>query len=483
MIKKFLLALLAFTQAILAAQDPQGQLLQVVETFRHGARYRIYNSSYPDNNQINYGELTAEGQRMHYVLGVTLQQNYANRLNFPQTYDHTFLYAKSTNVNRTIMSAYSQLAGMFPLNKGLSVENTVEQFKIPPFYPQLAHVNEEIYALAGGQQPIPIHVKEQKDEKQLLGYMDACQNAKQWSKNNKDDSDWNRIKGEFQPLIDKLANDKYFELPANPDLDLISELVDTLVAIKWAGDTDKNNEIEVHIDGFNLPLDEMINPINFNTMWVQMNLLYTIQLHLALFKTQQQKKTSVTPFFNELLAYFNNYLNANDSNPYFKWIMLSAHDTTIAMVAQGLNLTSWQCMELVKNQNFVSNPSSPCIYTYPGFASNIIFELYEDANKKPYVKALYNGTEQPLCGTADTFCYLDQLAQSISYSIVSDFDEECGNPIYVSSPDSSSTPTWAIVVIVVVSVLFLGALGYIFFQRRKILSLQSINRNSSYSQI
>ncbi|KAL4454537.1 hypothetical protein ABPG74_021742 [Tetrahymena malaccensis] len=483
MIKKFLLAIFAITQAILAAEPQGGKLLQVVETFRHGARYRIYNSSYPDNDQINYGELTAEGQRMHYVLGVTLQQKYADSLKFPQTYDHTFIYAKSTNVNRTIMSAYSQLAGMFPLNKGLSVENINNQFLIPPFDPAPVNVDEPKYALAGGQQPIPIHVKEQKDEKQLLGYMDACKNAAQWSKDNKDDSDWNRIKGEFQPLIDKLANDKYFQLPANPDLDIISQLVDTLIAIKWAGDATKNNEIAAHVEGFLMPLDEMMNPANFNVMWVQMNLLYTIQLHLALFKTKQQKQTSVTPFFNELLAYFNNYLNATDSNPYFKWIMLSAHDTTIAMVAQGLNLTSWECMEQVKNQTFPSNPSSPCIYTYPGFASNIIFELYEDANKKPYVKALYNGTAQPLCGTADTFCYLDQFAQSISYSIVSDFDKECDNPIYVSSPDSSSTPTWAIVVIVVVSVLFVGALGYIFFQRKKILSLQSLDKNSNYSQI
>ncbi|EAR98026.1 histidine phosphatase family (branch 2) protein (macronuclear) [Tetrahymena thermophila SB210] len=483
MIKKFVLAFLAFTQAILAAQDPQGKLLQVVETFRHGARYRIYNSSYPNNNQINYGELTAEGQRMHYVLGVTLQQNYAQSLNFPDKYDHTFIYAKSTNVNRTIMSAYSQLAGMFPLNKGIDVENINTQFMVPPFT-KIADIGQQKYALAGGQQPIPIHVKEQKDEKQLLGYGDACNNSPKWSQKNKDDSDWNRIKGEFQPLIDKLANNKFFQLPANPDLDTIAQLVDTLIAIKWAGDDAQNTLIAAQIEGFLLPLDEMMNPNNFNVMWVQMNLLYSIQLHLALFKTEQQKKTSVTPFFNELLAYFNNYLSAKDTqNPFFKWIMLSAHDTTIAMVAQGLNLTSWQCMEQVKNQTFASNPSSPCIYTYPGFASNIIFELYEDNNKKPYVKALYNGTAQPLCGTADTFCYLDQFTQSISYSIVSDFDKECDNPIYVSSPDSSSTPTWAIVVIVIVSVLFVGALGYIFFQRKKILSLQSIDKNSNYSQI
>ena len=67
-------------------------------------------------------------------------------------------------------------------------------------------------------------------------------------------------------------------------------------------------------------------------------------MHLALFKTNQQKATTVTPYFNELLAYFNNTLTAPADTPYFKWIMLSAHDTTIAMVSQGMNFTSWECM-------------------------------------------------------------------------------------------------------------------------------------------
>lgn len=46
---------------------------------------------------------------MHYVLGKTLYTKYADYqgFRFPNTYDHTFFHAKSTNVNRTIMSAYS----------------------------------------------------------------------------------------------------------------------------------------------------------------------------------------------------------------------------------------------------------------------------------------------------------------------------------------------------------------------------------------
>lgn len=168
---------------------------------------------------------------------------------------------------------------------------------------------------------------------------------------------------------------------------------------------------------------QMLDPANKNNLWVRMNLLYTIQLNLALFKTNQQKHTSVTPYFNELLAYFNNALNTPG---YFKWIMLSAHDTTIAMVSQGMNFTSWECQEAYGNGTLASG--APCLYTYPGFASNIIYELYQDINNKPFIKTLYNGTEMAICNTQNTYCYLDDFTNIINNFVVANYDEACGNP-------------------------------------------------------
>ena len=49
----------------------------------------------------DYGELTAEGEREHYVLGQTMREKYADSdIKFPIAYDHTWIYAKSTDVNR-----------------------------------------------------------------------------------------------------------------------------------------------------------------------------------------------------------------------------------------------------------------------------------------------------------------------------------------------------------------------------------------------
>ncbi|KAL4498398.1 hypothetical protein ABPG72_013204 [Tetrahymena utriculariae] len=236
------------------------------------------------------------------------------------------------------MSAASQLAGIFPLQYGQKILNVSDQFLTPP-YQNISKINDTVFALEGGFQPIPIHVRDLKDEKQLLGYMDSCSKAPQWENENHKSEEWIRIENEYQNLIDDLIEDEYFGLKKDSNIFDISNLVDTLMSEKWFGNEEKNKEISEHVDGFLLSQEQLVLPENFSRMWVQMNLIYTTVLHLSLYKTPQQKKTSVTPFFNELLNYFNNYINDKE---YYKWIMLSAHDTTIAMISQGMNFTSWE---------------------------------------------------------------------------------------------------------------------------------------------
>lgn len=99
--------------------------------------------------------------------------------------------------------------------------------------------------------------------------------------------DWNRIQGEFQPIIDQLIAIPYLKIPAGSNMEVISQLVDTLIAIKWLSDPVQTAAIAAVIEGYKLSLDDMALPKNRNSLWVKMNLLYTIQLNLALFKTPQ----------------------------------------------------------------------------------------------------------------------------------------------------------------------------------------------------
>lgn len=50
---------------------------------------------------------------MHYLLGRVMYEEYWNELGLTNKLNETFIYVKSTNVNRTIESVQSQLFGLF----------------------------------------------------------------------------------------------------------------------------------------------------------------------------------------------------------------------------------------------------------------------------------------------------------------------------------------------------------------------------------
>ena len=96
--------------------NAQEKLLFVFQQFRHGARqpYRsfddknwkdIFKESWKGN-----GELTPIGMRMHYLLGINTKMKYNE---FLKEYNPNDILIRSTDVNRTILSGFSTLQGLF----------------------------------------------------------------------------------------------------------------------------------------------------------------------------------------------------------------------------------------------------------------------------------------------------------------------------------------------------------------------------------
>lgn len=87
--------------------------------FRHGDRTPI--SPYPNDPYKNssvwsagWGQLTNRGKERHYELGKWLRHRYEDFL--PMEYSRDDIYIRSTDVDRTLMSAESNLAGLYPPN-------------------------------------------------------------------------------------------------------------------------------------------------------------------------------------------------------------------------------------------------------------------------------------------------------------------------------------------------------------------------------
>ena len=98
-------------------KEEKSKLLFVWEQFRHGARGPwisvdpITGLDFIGEKWVGEGELTPLGIRMHYLLGVSMKKRYKNFLS--EQFNPNEIFIISTDVNRTIMSSYAHLQGMY----------------------------------------------------------------------------------------------------------------------------------------------------------------------------------------------------------------------------------------------------------------------------------------------------------------------------------------------------------------------------------
>ena len=95
----------------------------IFSIFRHGVRAPMDKEFENDTDLLGgkwnqKAELTSTGRKQHYNIGLKNKKRYSNFIN--NTYDPKEIIVFSTNTNRTISSAQSQLLGLF---NGLSYKN------------------------------------------------------------------------------------------------------------------------------------------------------------------------------------------------------------------------------------------------------------------------------------------------------------------------------------------------------------------------
>ncbi len=103
------------------------QLIFAVSLIRHGDRApyaELKSSTIKHEWPWGIGELSPEGMRQEYDLGRTFRRRYVETLKLlPSTYQAKAIYALSTSVNRTVVSAQCLLAGLYPDGTGPRLRN------------------------------------------------------------------------------------------------------------------------------------------------------------------------------------------------------------------------------------------------------------------------------------------------------------------------------------------------------------------------
>lgn len=143
--------------------------LMISELFRHGAR-TAYNDDAPYILKTGIGNLTGNGQRMHFVLGQQVRENYKSLFNYtkenPVSNMDYILY--SSIVQRCIISANSHLLGLFPPGEWVGDLITSEKAftRMPDFDAEITvkFENDTKSALPLGLRVFPILTQTKSDD-------------------------------------------------------------------------------------------------------------------------------------------------------------------------------------------------------------------------------------------------------------------------------------------------------------------------------
>ncbi|MBX9578229.1 MAG: histidine phosphatase family protein [Chthoniobacterales bacterium] len=141
------------------AEHPQEKkkLIFAVDLIRHGDRTPIIAiPKAPHHWPEGLGQLTPLGMHQEYELGQKFQHRYIDQEKLlPRIYQAGTLYVRSTDVDRTLMSAECVLMGLYPPGTG-------------PFLHPTFLMNW--FALPYGFQPIPIHTAPQNHDTLLISH-------------------------------------------------------------------------------------------------------------------------------------------------------------------------------------------------------------------------------------------------------------------------------------------------------------------------
>ena len=349
----------------------------VMTHFRHGARAPqiFYNKEKYLDYALEFwkapGELTPSGQRMHYLLGIRNRIRYIIDGKFlSENFDPHEILIYSSCLNRTIVSAASQLQGLYPQfdQKGEYIYENQTNYSNPRVSINYKIIDEQVeqlgnYSLPNSMILTPIRMINSNEKKMRLYDTGKCKEKITEIKNKNAENlpTLLEIVDNFKKKFsDKLKD--FYGADNEYDISFIENFCDAFIS-----NYNERRNMKLIESGFNeSELKEYCNDFNVKNFrdWV----LGDNEHSLAHLESSKLMSEFIYYMDKRIQNDIKKNKNPDDdvdknlddySNP--KMLMISGHDTTIS------------CFEVFLFIAFDKNINE--LYRYPEFASQISFEV------------------------------------------------------------------------------------------------------------
>ncbi|XP_041053519.1 prostatic acid phosphatase-like isoform X1 [Carcharodon carcharias] len=284
---------------LLRAAEAGRKLKFVNLIYRHGDRSPV--STYPKDPHTEkdwpqgFGQLTQVGMRQHYKLGQYLQRRYKDFLN--SSYHREEIYVRSTDVDRTLMSALSDLAGLYPPH------------------------GHQIFKPDLNWQPIPVHTVPAEDEKLLMYPLKNCPRYEELLNATMNCPQYKAIMRENHDFL------KMLSINVGVPFQQVS-----LLTVWWIYD------ILYCERAHNFTLPAWVTPDRMEHMRQLKE--FALKSDYEMYKWKEKSRLQGGVLLKQILQNITRATCDSNSNPRLKLIMYSAHDTTIAALQMALGVYS-----------------------------------------------------------------------------------------------------------------------------------------------
>lgn len=323
--------------------------------------------------------------RQHYLIGSELRYRYINstKLLSPNYYKPE-IQIYSTDYDRTLQSAMSQLSGLYPPETGPNLNKpSLNNIAVPPIKVQnVQNIINQLgnSALPNNIQVLPVFSSSIQDDASLIPYFD-CPRYDYLSNINSNSSASQELLNQNENLFQTIS--EAMKISKDEAISIFPSLLDSLTINRFYN---KNNSI----------------PYQFNTDFFDQATTFSNKLNQLVYYTPDvMARLAGSQFLLELYASLEKAKNQTSS---YKFKLYSAHDSTLLNVLSALKLPN------------LDNPI---------FASNIIFELSVDQYYNYYVQTYYNDILQNIPTCDSELCSYHDFIRYLEIRTFPNFDNAC----------------------------------------------------------